>query len=100
MSEKQRNELKSKELKSDTMQVTNHKMVEVLVTAGADDLVGDQPPVLLASEGQALLHDVGGELVVAHAHHAPGEFADHRGSHSVAPMLYQLLHHVVPELIR
>lgn len=82
------------------MQATNHKMIEVLATAGADDLVGDQPPVLLAPEGQALLHHVGGELVVAHAHHAPGELPHHRGPHGVASVLYQLLHHVVPELIR
>lgn len=78
-------------------------MVQVLLLAAAaagDDLVGDEPAVLLAPERQALLHHVGGELVVAHADHAAGEPPDHRGPHGAASVLHQLLHHVVAEPVR
>jgi hypothetical protein len=46
--------------------------------AGAEDLGGDQLPVLEAAHHQALLDYVRCELLVAHAHNMPSEFVHNR----------------------
>jgi hypothetical protein len=50
----------------------------MIKAAGAEDLGGDQLPVLEAAHHQALLDDVGCEPLVAHAHNMPNESVHNR----------------------